>query len=54
MADNRSEYTVDIGGVPHTLLLDEETADRYGDRAVRVKQSKTPENKARSAENKDA
>lgn len=52
MADNRKAYTVDIGGVSHTLLLDSEDAKRYGDAAVEVKQADRPANKARSAQNK--
>lgn len=51
------EYEVQIGGLPHTLLLDDETAKRYGDRATEVKRTETkkapaPANKARTAENK--
>ena len=30
MADRRSEYTVTINGIEHTMLLDEETAEQYG------------------------
>lgn len=60
MADDRKEYVVHIGGVPHTLLLTEATAKSYGDAAVEAKQKKEPEakeapapkNKARSADSK--
>lgn len=51
MADSRKEYTVDINGVKHTMLLDSEDAERYGDRAVETK-SRTTANKARTAQNK--
>ena len=51
------EYIVDIGGLPHTLLLDAETAKLYGDRATPVKapvdaKAKVPANKARTPERK--
>jgi hypothetical protein len=48
------EYTVTINGIDHTMLLDEEDAKRYGDKAVKAaKQSQTkkataPANKAAS------
>lgn len=45
MADNRSEYEVIIGGVPHTMLLTDEDAARYG-RAAQKKAAKAPANKA--------
>jgi hypothetical protein len=45
------EYVVDIGGIPHTVLLTDEDAKRYGDRATPVK-AKTPANKARKPANK--
>jgi hypothetical protein len=51
MADGRSEYTVTIGGVEHTMLLTSEDAERYGDSAVEVK-AKTPRNKSRSTKSK--
>lgn len=50
MAD-RKPYVVNIGGIPHTMLLDEHDAKRYGDAAVEVK-ARTPQNKARTADNK--
>lgn len=40
-----TEYTVMINGIPHTMMLDAETAARYGDLAVKV--GKAPQNKAR-------
>lgn len=57
MADSRKEYAVVIGGVPHTLLLDADGAERYGvsgqkAEAPEVKQAPAPKNKARSADNK--
>lgn len=45
------EYTVDIGGVEHTLQLSDEDAKRYGDNATPVKSS-TASNKSRSASDK--
>jgi len=51
MADDRKAYTVDIGGVKHTMLLNPVDAKRYGDRAVEVKE-RTPENKSRRPRNK--
>ena len=53
MADERKLYTVDIGGVPHSMLLDADDAKRYGDRAVEVKAAE-PKNKARKPANKQA
>lgn len=50
MAD-RKLYTVDIGGLPHKMLLDDEDARRYGSRAVEVKQAE-PKNKSRKPANK--
>lgn len=44
-------YTVEIGGVQHTLQLSDEDAKRYGDRAVAVKQAE-PSNKSRQPANK--
>lgn len=49
MAEDRKEYTVTIGGVEHTMLLDAHDAKRYG--AVEGKQ-RTPENKGRQPRNK--
>ena len=47
----RKLYTVEIGGHPHTMLLDADDAKRYGERAVEVKAA-TPENKSRKPANK--
>jgi hypothetical protein len=34
--DDRVEYTVDINGIEHTMLLDEQSARRlYGDKATK-------------------
>lgn len=44
-----NEYTVDIGGVPHTVLLDEAEAERLGAKPVRIKQAPEPVNKAAQA-----
>lgn len=57
MADSRKEYAVVIGGVPHTLLLDADGAERYGVSGQKAeetgaKQAPAPKNKARSADNK--
>jgi hypothetical protein len=54
MADEElSEYTVMINGVEHTMMLDKESADRYGDDASKVGgKAKTPTNKARTTGNK--
>lgn len=49
--DPRREYVVTIGGVDHTLLLDDAAAKRLGGAPVQVKQ-RTPANKAGSAESK--
>ncbi len=48
MADDRKEYTVVIGGVEHTMLLDDHDAKRYG---VEGKQ-REPDNKGRQPRNK--
>lgn len=45
------DYEVTINGIVHTMQLTTEDAERYGDSAVEVKQSK-PANKSRSADNK--
>jgi hypothetical protein len=59
MAERRlKEYTVMIGGLPHTLRLDKETADRYGAAATPAEprkaaaKSATPLNKAREADSR--
>jgi len=44
------EYTVVIGGVEHTMLLDAEDAKRMG--ATEVKEASAPANKSRTAKNK--
>jgi hypothetical protein len=50
------EYTVIIGGLPHTLRLDKEAAERYGDAATLNDGRKSgakaaaPLNKAREAD----
>ena len=56
------EYTVELGGIPHTLLLDHEHAKRMGLTGAHRKHGDTdtktdtkaaaPANKARSADNK--
>lgn len=45
-------YEVEINGLKHTLQLDAADAERYGDRAVEVKQAPAPANKSRSASTK--
>lgn len=53
MADNRKEYRVTIGGLEHTLLLDEDDARRYGDAAQPAsKAAPKPANKARTTNDK--
>lgn len=47
MADDRQEYTVEIGQVPHTMLLSPEDAKRLGAELVEEKQVK-PSNKQAS------
>lgn len=51
---NRKAYTVTIGGLPHTLLLSDEDAARYGKAAVEVKEKPKPANKARKPRDKSA
>lgn len=47
------EYIVDIGGLPHTLLLDKAAAERYGEAAKKVTaKAAAPANKARAADSK--
>lgn len=48
----RKEYTVTIGGLPHTMLLSDEDAARYGKAAVAVKERSAPANKSRTPKNK--
>ena len=58
MADGRKEYDVTIGGIVHSMLLDDGDAERYGDKAtphepeVEAKEAEKPANKARTARNK--
>lgn len=54
MADNRSEYTVLVGGVEHTMLLTDADAERYGENAKKSSGRKAaePENKSRTVANK--
>lgn len=57
MTDERKEYDVTIGGIVHSMLLDKQDAERYGDKAVQrkepeAKEAPAPKNKARSADNK--
>lgn len=50
------EYEVQINGLPHTLLLDKESAKRYPDAKLKqpeTKQADAPKNKARIPENKE-
>lgn len=48
-----SEYEVEINGIPTTLQLSAEDAERYGDAAKKVSaKSRAASNKARTAENK--
>lgn len=46
-------YVVTIGGIVHTMQLDDDDAKRLGDKAVEVKESSAPANKARGAKNKE-
>lgn len=50
------EYVVTIGGLEHTLLLNNEEAERYGDaaKAVSTKSAEKPSNKSRTATNKES
>jgi hypothetical protein len=57
-------YVVTIGGLPHTMRLDDHDAAKYGDRAVPLERppaeepeqvkpkARRPANKARTAKNK--
>lgn len=42
------EYEVDLGHTKTTMLLSDEDAVRYGERAVPVKKADEPANKART------
>lgn len=48
------EYEVEIGGLTHTVLLDDDEAKRLGSAAkpVEAKSAPAPKNKARSASDK--
>lgn len=54
MADNRKAYIVNIGGRDHTMLLDDDDAERYGSaaRPVAEKSAPKPANKARTPKSK--
>lgn len=45
------EYDVEINGVKHTLLLDEDDAKRRG--LIKTKQAHAPQNKQRKPDNKE-
>ena len=45
-------YAVEIGGLPHTLLLSDADAEARGLKPVETKQSDPPANKARTPQNK--
>lgn len=48
-----SEYTVVINGIEHTMLLDEATAESYGEAATKGGAKKAaPSNKAKAPANK--
>ena len=47
------EYVIDIAGLPHTVLLDEDEAKRVGAKRVEVNAAPVPANKARSAQVKN-
>ena len=51
MSDSRKEYTVDVGGIEHTMLLDEADAKRLDGKAVETK-TRTPQHKAATPESK--
>lgn len=44
-----NEYTINVGGLDHTVLLSEEDAKRLGATAVSSKSAPAPANKARQA-----
>lgn len=52
----RKLYTVNIGGRPHRMLLDEDDAQRYGAEPVKAEKVETkaaePKNKSRRVANK--
>lgn len=57
MADKRSEYEVEIGGVKHVFLLTEEDAEKYPDAKKRSGAAKAlaeEASKAQAAANKAA
>lgn len=51
MSDSREPYTVIVGGVEHTMLLDADDAKRYAQAAVKA--APAPANKSRTASNKE-
>lgn len=46
------EYTVDIGGLEHTVLLSDEDAKARGLKPVETKEAVAPNNKARTTTKK--
>lgn len=46
------EYTVNIGGLEHTMLLSDEDAKRMDAQPVGTKAAAAPSNKSRSADTK--
>jgi hypothetical protein len=46
------EYSVNIGGLEHTVLLSDEDAKARGLSATETKESPAPKNKARDAQSK--
>ncbi len=49
--DENKEYTVEVGGMEHTFLLNDDDAKRYDAKRVAAKAA-TPANKSRTPENK--
>lgn len=52
MAAERKEYTVEVNGLPHTVLLDRDDALRLNAVAVVAVKAVTPANKAADPANK--
>lgn len=51
MADNLKEYTVEVGGVPHTMRLDSDDAKRLGAKEASTDtKSVRPANKSRTTD----
>jgi hypothetical protein len=46
------QYTVTINGIEHTMQLDPDDAERYGDAAVKASKSAQPANKSATPTNK--